>query len=67
MKEKSCSACKFIDRELLHNQAVCRRFPPVPVNDEARDKFYFPWPEVSKDDWCGEFELDTDDKDGAPL
>jgi len=70
MKDKACAECVYYDAKyeaISGTVSICRRFPPIPVSDDARDKLIFAWPEVNEDDYCGEYKRNTDDKDGAPL
>jgi len=65
-EKKSCETCKHF------YQGDCRRYPPqlVSVNDgpgEIGESIYSWFPSVCKSEWCGEYEKDFEDKDGAPL
>lgn len=67
--ENNCGFCKFYER----SRGECRKRPPVLVvatNRETYSHDMVPltaWPDVDDYDWCGEFERDIKDNDGAPL
>jgi hypothetical protein len=50
MSKESCGNCKFLlgDRD---RSGECRRNPPPVLNDDGE----FQFPEMSIDDWCGEW------------
>ena len=50
MSKKSCGNCRFWLGERERN-GECRRNPPFVVDDDGEFKF----PEMSIDDWCGEW------------
>ena len=52
--EEKCGDCKFFGAVEGEYFGFCRRYPPTPMGDAARDAF----PEVSQDAWCGEFVID---------
>jgi len=60
-EDENCGSCKFFDAEF----ANCLRYPPIPVitrvlTQSSSAAKYEPvvktfWPEVTTDDWCGEY------------
>ena len=57
-----CSGCAFaqvviVDRTMAAPVLECRRFPPSVVN-LAPDELTRLFPQVSEDDWCGEWVAD---------
>ncbi len=49
-----CAQCKFFQ----HSQNECRRYAPSPAEGDKRAH----WPNVSSDDWCGEFVVEGADQ-----
>lgn len=60
-----CVDCVFFEVNLAHpSLGLCRRYAPraaVVLNGNAR----VVWPEVSRNDWCGEFQAEEPPKDPA--
>lgn len=54
-----CETCEFF---VLIDDGVCRRYPPVPITE---DRSVFP--RVCKEDKCGEFKLNAEDRDWQNL
>lgn len=50
MSEESCGNCRFLLGE-GGRTGECRRNPPTVLNDNEE----FQFPEMSRDDWCGEW------------
>ena len=54
----ACYNCEFCekaeDKERFVSRLECRRYPPVA--GVPRDNRASSWPDVAKDDWCGEFK-----------
>ena len=63
-RKDTCETCRF-----YYRQGECRRLPPQKVSREEYFPSYdkdtpstteivtvTEWPEVSEDDWCGEFK-----------
>lgn len=50
-----CEYCRFFD---TYNNAkgLCRRYPPSVVSSEYSVSELTVYPEVTTDDWCGEFK-----------
>ncbi|MHA2179834.1 MAG: hypothetical protein ACXAAH_00270 [Promethearchaeota archaeon] len=49
---KKCENCLYFSRK--RDAEICRRYPPKIFFDEELVKNITVYPEVSKDDWCGE-------------
>jgi len=54
---RQCLTCTYF-YEMDHETGQCRRNPPLPqlmgnTIDYTPDGF---WPEISKDNWCGEYK-----------
>ena len=60
---ESCRTCRYWKRD----GEECRRYPPVPIEyyvtwenerkgyTESETRSFSTWPEVGRDDWCGEY------------
>lgn len=58
MAERSCSSCRFAKVAVGEDDAPrldCRRFPPAVI---TTDEVLVAWPQVSDDDWCGEWQAE---------
>ncbi len=56
MKDARCENCQFAGRDTF-STVECRRHAPGYVVQEYQTITYKPvWPEVQKDDWCGDFQ-----------
>lgn len=62
MLNKTCSHCRFWDRDLaMPELGQCRRYPPTPstIEDDEDVTAYFQvvhdWPATAHNDYCGEF------------
>lgn len=55
--EKCCGTCQF------YTATICRRHPPVTVAlpNEYGGGMHVEtvWPDVARDDWCGEWEMEA--------
>lgn len=54
-KSRCCGNCRFYFSE----EHQCRRYPPQAWTDPQSEfscSLGFSYPEVSKDEWCGEFK-----------
>ena len=66
--DSGCSACKFSDTTgpALERWLICRRHPPnanaqfVQTMKGMEMASLSAWPEVRREDWCGEFERKQD-------
>ena len=55
--QRCCDNCQFYVE--IRGKGECRRFPPqvcANPHSEVYDSHTFNFPQVKKDDWCGEFE-----------
>lgn len=46
-----CDACCFYDPSWAPTHAVCKRYPPIPEDEDGAN-----FPIVGPEDWCGEFK-----------
>ena len=55
----NCENCKYAqeNRETGPHEYECRRYPPafVTIYDSGPTHTKTAWPQVNKNDWCGEF------------
>ena len=51
--ESGCGGCEYFTGEPRNQDGVCRRYPPVAINEDGT--CYFTFPSVDVVDWCGEF------------
>jgi len=47
----TCKTCCFF----YDVMSACRRYPPRVLDEAHKTDITGIWPEVSKDDWCGEY------------
>lgn len=47
-----CKTCRYSDLDDSLTVYVCRRYAPMPGDDEATPAR---WPRVEAEDWCGEY------------
>jgi len=68
-RKDTCAACRFFERHdcpLPRGTGICRRRPPTQTERDELVCYGHPdqfkrvsstaWPQVSEQDWCGEFQ-----------
>ena len=57
--DQTCENCRFFSPNYKQSGGDCRRYAPKPTNvmdSDEHHRAYTYWPEMSPDDWCGEFQ-----------
>lgn len=47
----TCKTCRYF----YDVMSACRRYPPRVLDEAHKTDITGIWPEVSRDDWCGEY------------
>lgn len=64
----TCPTCRWAEEysdtpNAAFRFAVCKRLPPTPVRDNSSlHRMRREWPEVNRDDWCGEHQPKKESK-----
>ena len=66
MNNKKCLNCKYYFYATEKSElylSECHRHSPFKgvISYYGRDRTITEWPDVQPDDWCGEFELNSDE------
>lgn len=57
-----CDECRFwAVNEACNEEGICRRYAARPLIGTDLLDLSVSWPETQADDWCGEFELSTEE------
>ena len=52
--DQNCGNCRFLIDTYKDGKPRCHRYPPQ-VKEEIMTSTFWLFPEVEKDDWCGEW------------
>jgi hypothetical protein len=55
----TCENCRFFALDHKETSGDCRRYAPKPMSFADTEDFHtvdIVWPQMSLDDWCGEFQ-----------
>ena len=59
-RDREIAEDQGVEWEVFGETGICRRYPPVVImeirdGDSRRGEEFSVWPEVSADNWCGEY------------